>query len=53
MVSIAIEDSSIDFSTSSAPEMALVENHTDSEKNVAAETSMSARERDLAWNMPV
>jgi len=49
----AIDDSSIDFSISSAPDIAFVENQTDKEKNVAEETRMSADDRDLALNMNV
>jgi hypothetical protein len=47
---MAIEDSSIDFSTSSAPDIALVENHTDSEKNVARDTRIRARDFDCDWD---
>mgnify|MGYP001568792997 CR=1 FL=1 len=49
-MSIAIEDSSIDFSTSSAPDIALVENHTDSEKNVARDTRIRARNLERDWD---
>ncbi len=48
---MAIADSSIDFSISSSPEMAFVENQTDREKNVAAETSISADDRDRVLSM--
>ena len=53
IVRSAIDDSSIDFSTSSAPDIALVENQTDKDKSVAAETSVSVDDRVLALNMNV
>jgi len=49
----AIDDSSTDFSISSAPDIALVENQTDNENNVAAETRISADDRVLALNINV
>ena len=49
----AIDDSSTDFSISSAPDIALVENQIDKEKNVAEETSISVDDRVLALNMNI
>ena len=49
----AIDDSSIDFSTSRAPDIAFVENQTESEKNVATETSRSALDRELVFYIEI